>query len=162
MYTSVLRHLFPSESTANLNSAWQHVQDKMTRFNWAQAVLALGSYAAAQDASLSPSADGLASTAYASATTGSVATPTVSGATSTFSIPFTVPVSADVGPNVLPNVKDPNSKQAQSLCPGYTASNVEYTEYGFTAVLNLAGEAVSRDNCTQVSRLTGLVQCIRD
>ena len=36
---------------------------------------------------------------------------------------------------------DPSAKQAQTLCPGYTASNVERTENGLTATLNLAGSA---------------------
>lgn len=57
--------------------------------------------------------------------------------------PFTRPASSDEGPKLLPNTKDPNAKQAQSLCPGYTASGVEHTADGFTATLNLAGEAVS-------------------
>lgn len=36
---------------------------------------------------------------------------------------------------------DPSAKQAQTLCPGYTASNVARTENGLTATLNLAGSA---------------------
>jgi hypothetical protein len=53
------------------------------------------------------------------------------------------PAASDEGPNLLPNTKDPHAKQAQALCPGYTASGVENTANGFTAKLNLAGEAVS-------------------
>ncbi|KAF2170137.1 glycoside hydrolase family 31 protein [Zasmidium cellare ATCC 36951] len=114
----------------------------MARFGWKQALLAISSSLAyAQDSTSSNPADGLTTTAYGSSTTGSIASATVSGATSTFSIPFTVPASADIGPNVLPNVKDPNAKQAQALCPGYKASNVSNTEFGFTATLGLAGDA---------------------
>lgn len=42
---------------------------------------------------------------------------------------------------MLPNVEDPEAKVAQSVCPGYKASNVEHNQYGFTATLNLAGQA---------------------
>jgi alpha-glucosidase len=42
---------------------------------------------------------------------------------------------------LIPNVEDPQAKDAQTICPGYKASNVEHTKYGFTATLNLAGEA---------------------
>ncbi|USW49247.1 Putative glycoside hydrolase family 31, galactose mutarotase-like domain superfamily [Septoria linicola] len=114
----------------------------MARSGFAQAVLALSalsSFTIAQDSS-SPPADGLATSVYATST-GSVGTAPFSGATSTYSIPFTVPASADIGPNILPNIKDPSAKQAQVLCPGYKASNVNHTANGFTATLDLAGEA---------------------
>jgi len=65
----------------------------------------------------------------------------VSGAASTYSVAFTVPASADVGANVLPNLRDPNAKIAQQLCPGYIAQNVTHTEHGFKAILELAGPA---------------------
>lgn len=76
------------------------------------------------------------------ATTNSIITATIDGTASTFSNAFTVPAAADIGPNLLPNVKDPHAKQAQDVCPGYTASDVEKTTNGFTALLSLAGEPV--------------------
>jgi hypothetical protein len=76
-------------------------------------------------------------------TTNSEITATVNGVTTAFSNAFTVPAAADIGPNLLPNVKDPQAVQAQDVCPGYTAGEVEKTKDGFTAILSLAGEAVS-------------------
>lgn len=75
-------------------------------------------------------------------TTDSVITATVDGTATTFSNAFTVPASADIGPNLLPNVQDPHAVQAQDVCPGYTATEVEKTSTGFTALLNLAGAPV--------------------
>lgn len=60
----------------------------MPRFRWTQAVLAWSSFTLAQDSS-SPPADSLGTTVYETSTTGSIASATVSGATSTYSIPFT-------------------------------------------------------------------------
>lgn len=54
---------------------------------------------------------------------------------------FTVPASADVGANLIPNVEDPEAVDAQTVCPGYTASNVVTSGAGFTADLDLAGSA---------------------
>jgi alpha-glucosidase len=54
---------------------------------------------------------------------------------------FTVPADSDVGQPLLPNVEDPEAIDAQSVCPGYTASNVQNTTNGFTADLSLAGDA---------------------
>ncbi|GKT41651.1 alpha-glucosidase [Colletotrichum spaethianum] len=54
---------------------------------------------------------------------------------------FTVPASADEGAPLIPNVKDPEAIDPQSVCPGYTASNVQTTSHGFTAELDLAGSA---------------------
>lgn len=142
---------FSSVCFDNLDYAWQFAYDGMARFGWKQALLAISSSLAyAQDSTSSNPADGLTTTAYGSST-GSIASATVSGATSTYSIPFTVPASADIGPNVLPNIKDPNAKQAQALCPGYTASDVKNTEYGFTAMLNLAGDPVSILNASVIN-----------
>jgi alpha-glucosidase len=39
------------------------------------------------------------------------------------------------------NIKDPLALDAQTECPGYIASNVKQTASGFTASLNLAGDA---------------------
>jgi alpha-glucosidase len=44
---------------------------------------------------------------------------------------------------LLPNIKDPQAVQAQDVCPGYKAGEVEKTAHGFTAILSLAGEPVS-------------------
>ncbi|RDW81045.1 glycoside hydrolase family 31 protein [Aspergillus mulundensis] len=46
----------------------------------------------------------------------------------------------DVGAELIANVNDPQAVNAQSVCPGYRASNVQQTAYGFTASLTLAGE----------------------
>ncbi|KAI9744603.1 MAG: hypothetical protein M1818_002132 [Claussenomyces sp. TS43310] len=43
--------------------------------------------------------------------------------------------------DVTPNVKDPNAVNAQTVCPGYSASNVVQSPTGLTADLSLAGEA---------------------
>ncbi|KAL8710118.1 MAG: hypothetical protein Q9220_005201 [cf. Caloplaca sp. 1 TL-2023] len=63
----------------------------------------------------------------------------ISGTTTTFRPIFTVPTEADVGASLLPNINDPNATDAQTACPGYTATNVQRTAYGLTATLNLAG-----------------------
>lgn len=65
----------------------------------------------------------------------------ISGTTTTFRPIFTVPTDADVGVPVLPNINDPNATDAQTVCPGYNATNVKRTQYGLTATLNLAGPA---------------------
>lgn len=146
MFIPLLRPCVPPGPTDSLDSVWTYARDSMARFTWRQAVLALSSLAFAQDTpSGLPAADGLTTTAYGTST-GSIASATVSGATSTFSIPFTVPAAADIGPNLLPNVQDPSAKQAQQLCPGYKASDVKHTANGFTATLNLAGDAVRHAN----------------
>ena len=61
--------------------------------------------------------------------------------TTSFRPIFTVPTEADVGAPLLPNINDPNATDAQTVCPGYNASNVQRTAYGLTAKLNLAGPA---------------------
>ncbi|PWY87723.1 extracellular alpha-glucosidase [Aspergillus heteromorphus CBS 117.55] len=53
---------------------------------------------------------------------------------------FTIPVSADVGAQLIANIDDPEAVNAQSVCPGYKASNVQQSTGGFTANLNLAGK----------------------
>ncbi|PGH01895.1 alpha-glucosidase [Blastomyces parvus] len=53
---------------------------------------------------------------------------------------FTMPANADQGALLLPNIKDPKSVNAQYECPGYLASDVTETTYGFTATLSLAGK----------------------
>lgn len=99
-----------------------------------------------QSSTASSSADGLSSGIASATLTASptVGTSLVNGTATTYSIAFTVPPAADLGMNVLPNIYDPEAKDAQDICPGYTASNVQHTLNGFTATLSLAGEAVSR------------------
>ncbi|KAL4891029.1 glycosyl hydrolases family 31-domain-containing protein [Aspergillus ambiguus] len=53
---------------------------------------------------------------------------------------FTIPASADVGAQLIANIDDPQAVDAQSVCPGYRASNVHHTRHGFTASLALAGD----------------------
>ena len=122
-----------------LGNAWDLLEDKMARFSWTYVLLAFSSLGSAQSSTSAP-ADGL--TTAAGSQTVSYATATIDGTPTRFSVAFTVPASADVGPNILPNIHDPKAKQAQALCPGYKASNVERTLYGFTASLTLAGEPV--------------------
>lgn len=54
---------------------------------------------------------------------------------------YTLPSSADVGATVIPNIDDPQAKDAQDVCPGYTAANVARNPLGLTATLTLAGSA---------------------
>lgn len=56
---------------------------------------------------------------------------------------FTVPASADEGQDLLPNIYDPDAVDAQTVCPGYTAANVQTSATGLTADLNLAGPGCS-------------------
>lgn len=60
-------------------------------------------------------------------------------ATTSFRPKFTVPADADVGQPVLPNIQDPQAVDVQTVCPGYTASNVQTSDTGLTADLDLAG-----------------------
>lgn len=56
---------------------------------------------------------------------------------------FTVPASADEGQTLIPNIDDPEAVDAQTVCPGYTASNVQTSDTGLTADLDLAGAGCS-------------------
>lgn len=42
---------------------------------------------------------------------------------------------------MIPNIEDPQAKDAQDVCPGYTASNVARSPLGLTATLTLSGPA---------------------
>lgn len=53
---------------------------------------------------------------------------------------FTIPTAADVGANLIANIDDHEAVNAQSVCPGYKASNVHQSSKGFTATLELAGK----------------------
>jgi len=44
-------------------------------------------------------------------------------------------------PSLVPNILDPTAPNAQDICPGYKASNLENSASGFTADLTLAGPA---------------------
>jgi alpha-glucosidase len=54
---------------------------------------------------------------------------------------FTVPSDADNSVPLLPNIYDSEAVNSQDACPGYMASDVVRTDYGFTAKLALAGPA---------------------
>ncbi|KAL1304342.1 hypothetical protein AAFC00_000741 [Neodothiora populina] len=118
---------------------------RLTR-SWAASIaqgLLLCSTAQAQTSTgtASSPADGVQSPSVSSSASATVGTALVNGTQSTYSVQFTVPAAADVGQNILPNIKDPNATDAQTVCPGYTASNVKRSAYGFTAILTLAGDA---------------------
>lgn len=70
----------------------------------------------------------------------SVVTVPINGTPTTFRDVFTIPASADVGANLLPNVDDPDAKDAQDVCPGYKASQLQENDRGLAAVLTLAGK----------------------
>ncbi|KAG9580749.1 glycoside hydrolase family 31 protein, partial [Aureobasidium melanogenum] len=77
----------------------------------------------------------------ASTYSGSTASVLLNGTYTTFTAQYTLPAAVDNGANLIPNVEDPQAKVAQSVCPGYKASNVMHNQYGFSATLNLAGQA---------------------
>jgi len=79
----------------------------------------------------------------ASSQTSSIGTVTIDGAASTYSVQYTPPASIDAGEPILPNVLDPQAVDVQTVCPGYTASQVQHSATGFSASLTLAGQAVS-------------------
>ncbi|KAF4933811.1 Alpha-glucosidase [Colletotrichum fructicola] len=66
---------------------------------------------------------------------------TATTTTSSNDAQFTVAMDSDVGADLIPNIFDPEAVDPQSVCPGYTASNVQETSHGFTADLDLAGKA---------------------
>lgn len=144
-----------SEATTEQESKYQFFDQTgspvMARIgSMKSALLALASSAlvASQNASSDASA-----ASSGSPTTDSVITATIDGTATTFSNAFTVPAAADIGPNLQPNVQDPNAVKAQDVCPGYTATEVEKTSTGFTAMLNLAGAPVgTRIDCVRVHR----------
>ena len=69
----------------------------------------------------------------------SVVTVDIGGSPTTFRDVFTIPASADQGQNLLPNIQDPEAVNAQDVCPGYTASQLQENDGGIGAVLTLAG-----------------------
>lgn len=52
---------------------------------------------------------------------------------------YTIPTSATNGQNLIANVDDPTAVNAQIVCPGYSAYDVQKTDSGLTASLKLAG-----------------------
>lgn len=70
----------------------------------------------------------------------SVVTVDISGTPTTFRDVFTIPASADQGQPLLPNIQDPSAVNAQDVCPGYSASQLQENERGLNAVLTLAGK----------------------
>ena len=86
--------------------------------------------------------DGIGATSAAvAASITSPASVAANGTPTSFRTLFTVPASASAGANIIPNILDPKAIDAQSVCPGYTASNVVRTPYGLSATLKLAGKA---------------------
>ena len=76
-----------------------------------------------------------------SSSSASYGTATINGTPTTYRDIFTVPAAADSGVPVIPNIQDPQAVDAQTVCPGYLASNVVRNAYGFNAILKLAGSA---------------------
>ncbi|PVI03222.1 glycoside hydrolase family 31 protein [Periconia macrospinosa] len=72
--------------------------------------------------------------------TSSAGATVIGNTTTSFRPTFTIPASADKGADLLPNIKDPEAVNAQDVCPGYKATQVEENERGITAVLRLAGD----------------------
>src|SRR5256885_371412 len=58
------------------------------------------------------------------------ATATATAATTSYRAIPTLPLSAQFGQNVLPNIMDPEAIDPQSVCSGYTASNIVKTATG--------------------------------
>lgn len=95
----------------------------------------------------------------ASSQSASIGTVTISGVASTYSVQYTPPAAIDNGQAIIPNVEDPQAVNAQTVCPGYKASNVQHMSSGFTADLSLAGPAVSSSPSFTRSILTDHHQC---
>lgn len=64
---------------------------------------------------------------------------TLAGTPTAFRPVFTIPASADQGAELISNIHDPQAVNAQNVCPGYKASQLEETDGGISAVLTLAG-----------------------
>jgi alpha-glucosidase len=74
-----------------------------------------------------------------STSTGTSASKSATSTSSSKRAVFTIPADADRGADILPNINDPKAVDAQTVCPGYTASNVKESERGLTADLTLGG-----------------------
>ncbi|KAJ4336554.1 hypothetical protein N0V95_008580 [Ascochyta clinopodiicola] len=64
---------------------------------------------------------------------------TLAGTPTSFRSVFTIPASADEGANLIPNIQDLQAINAQDVCPGYKASQLQKTDGGISAILTLAG-----------------------
>lgn len=64
---------------------------------------------------------------------------TLAGTPTAFRPVFTIPASADQGAELISNIHDPEAVNAQDVCPGYKASQLQETDGGISAVLTLAG-----------------------
>lgn len=64
-----------------------------------------------------------------------------------------LPSSINYAPSITPNVLDTTAPDAQTVCPGYQALNVEETSSGLTADLSLLGQACNVYG-TDVQQLT--------
>lgn len=64
---------------------------------------------------------------------------TLAGTPTSFRSVFTIPASADQGADLVPNIQDPEAVNAQDVCPGYKASQLQETDGGISAILTLAG-----------------------
>ncbi|CUS14012.1 unnamed protein product [Tuber aestivum] len=71
-------------------------------------------------------------------TQGATTATTAASSTSWRSIP-TLPSDVNKGRKLLANLEDPNAKDAQRLCPGYTAINIRNCPGGLSARLVLSG-----------------------
>ena len=110
--------------------------------------LQLGKHCCAQSPDVDTTSSGHGSQSVIGATSAAVLpsmtgspVATISGTASTFRPIFTVPAAADVGAILIPNINDPQAVDAQTPCPGYTASGVVRSPYGLSATLSLAGSA---------------------
>lgn len=65
---------------------------------------------------------------------------TLAGTPTSFNPVFTIPPSADKGVQQIPNIYDAQAVDAQDVCPGYTASDLQQSDRGLTATLTLAGK----------------------
>lgn len=65
---------------------------------------------------------------------------TLAGTPTSFRSVFTIPASADQGAELIPNIQDPQAVNAQDVCPGYKASQLQETDDGISAILTLAGK----------------------
>ena len=102
--------------------------------------LFLGKYASGQTTAVG-GADGLASISQTASVTAAPSSVDINGTPTSFRDIFTVPSAADFGANVIANIEDPEAKDAQDVCPGYTATNIVRNDLGLTASLSLAGTA---------------------